>query len=111
MMRKQEVWTFAANHDLPVVSVEELVRYRRSRESLVVRSGSAELPTAAGTFVATAYRGVVDGIEHLALTYGDVAAASANGEGALVRVHSECLTGDVLGSLRCDCGTQLQQAL
>jgi 3,4-dihydroxy 2-butanone 4-phosphate synthase/GTP cyclohydrolase II len=69
------------------------------------------MPTAFGEFRAVAYRNVLDGVEHLALVMGDVAAAGHSERGALVRVHSECLTGDILGSLRCDCGAQLEQAL
>jgi 3,4-dihydroxy 2-butanone 4-phosphate synthase/GTP cyclohydrolase II len=69
------------------------------------------MPTAYGDFRAVAYRNVLDGTEHLALVMGDVAAAGRSSAGALIRVHSECMTGDIFGSLRCDCGAQLQQAM
>jgi 3,4-dihydroxy 2-butanone 4-phosphate synthase/GTP cyclohydrolase II len=72
---------------------------------------TAQMPTRFGDFRALAFRSTLDGSEHLALVMGDVAAAGRTDEGALVRVHSECLTGDILGSLRCDCGGQLEQAL
>jgi 3,4-dihydroxy 2-butanone 4-phosphate synthase/GTP cyclohydrolase II len=102
---------FAAAHDLPFLHVEDLVRARRRDTTLVTRTGSAELPLAAARFTAHAYTSVLDGVDHLALTLGDVGLASQNPGGALVRVHSECLTGDMLGSQRCDCGHQLHQAI
>ena len=102
---------FAETHGLPYLHVEELVRIRRQTGELVVRSGSAQMPTSAGRFHAHAYRALHDGTEHMALVMGDLAAADAAPEGVLVRVHSECLTGDVFGSRRCDCGHQLHQAL
>jgi 3,4-dihydroxy 2-butanone 4-phosphate synthase/GTP cyclohydrolase II len=102
---------FAARHELPVLSVAELIRHRRTTEALVRRSGEATLPTDAGTFRAVAYESLLDGIEHLALVHGDPTSRVARVEGALVRVHSECLTGDLFGSRRCDCGTQLEQSL
>lgn len=102
---------FAAAHDLPVLHVADLVRYRRATESLVEPIATSTMPTEFGEFRAVAYRSVLDGTEHLALVMGDVATAGRSGEGALVRVHSECLTGDILGSLRCDCGAQLEQAM
>jgi 3,4-dihydroxy 2-butanone 4-phosphate synthase / GTP cyclohydrolase II len=102
---------FAAAHDLLVLDVADLVRHRRATERLVEQVAASEMPTAFGEFRAVAYRNVLDGVEHLALVMGDVAAAGHSQRGALVRVHSECLTGDILGSLRCDCGAQLEQAL
>ncbi|GHE09032.1 bifunctional 3,4-dihydroxy-2-butanone-4-phosphate synthase/GTP cyclohydrolase II [Klenkia taihuensis] len=102
---------FAAEHGLPVLAIADLVRHRRATETLVELVGSAQMPTEFGEFRALAYRTTLDGTEHLALVMGDLAAASRTGAGALVRVHSECLTGDILGSLRCDCGAQLEQAL
>jgi 3,4-dihydroxy 2-butanone 4-phosphate synthase/GTP cyclohydrolase II len=102
---------FAAAHDLLVLDVADLVRHRRATERLVEQVAASEMPTAFGEFRAVAYRNVLDGVEHLALVMGDVAAAGHSERGALVRVHSECLTGDILGSLRCDCGAQLEQAL
>jgi 3,4-dihydroxy 2-butanone 4-phosphate synthase/GTP cyclohydrolase II len=111
MLRGRRVLEFAEEHGLPVLAIADLVRYLRRTTSLVERSGSAAMPTAHGQFRAIAYRGVLDGIEHLALVCGDVSTEAANRRGVLVRVHSECLTGDVIGSLRCDCGSQLHNGL
>ena len=105
------ITAFAARHELPVLSVADLIRHRRTTEALVRRSGEATLPTDAGTFRAVAYESLLDGIEHLALVHGDPTSGVARAEGALVRVHSECLTGDLFGSRRCDCGAQLEQSL
>lgn len=102
---------FAARHRLPFLTIAELVRHRRRTERLIEPNGGARLPTRHGQFQAWSYRSVLDGVEHLALTLGDVTAAGSSRAGVLVRVHSECLTGDLLGSLRCDCGTQLDAAL
>jgi 3,4-dihydroxy 2-butanone 4-phosphate synthase/GTP cyclohydrolase II len=107
MLRGQPLLDFAAEHDLPVLTVADLVRHRRATEELAVPTGSAHIPTRHGTFRATAFRSEIDGQEHLALTLGDI----RGDDPVLVRVHSECLTGDVLGSLKCDCGTQLDAAL
>lgn len=106
MLRGAALLAFAAEHDLPVVTVAELVRHRRAGADAVTPTGSSLVPTRHGEFRATAFR-AADGREHLALALGDVRAGGA----VLVRVHSECLTGDVVGSLRCDCGTQLDAAL
>ena len=106
MRRGESLAAFAAEHDLPLLTIADLIRYRRATESHVERVATARMPTAYGDFTAVAYRDVHDRTEHLALVAGDPA-----GAGALVRIHSECLTGDVLGSLRCDCGTQLQESL
>jgi 3,4-dihydroxy 2-butanone 4-phosphate synthase/GTP cyclohydrolase II len=111
MRRGASLTAFAQEHDLPVLAIADLVRYRRATERLVELVGSAQMPTAFGDFRALAYRNTLDGTEHLALVMGDLAAAGRTEAGALVRVHSECLTGDILGSLRCDCGGQLEQAL
>jgi 3,4-dihydroxy 2-butanone 4-phosphate synthase/GTP cyclohydrolase II len=111
MRRGDALLAFAAEHDLPVVTIAELIRHRRATENLVERVATTALPTAFGTFRAVAYRSTADDSEHLALVLGDVAAQGATRQGVLTRMHSECLTGDVLGSLRCDCGSQLQQAL
>jgi 3,4-dihydroxy 2-butanone 4-phosphate synthase/GTP cyclohydrolase II len=111
MRRGASLTAFAAEHGLPVLAIADLVRYRRATERLVELVGSAQMPTAFGDFRALAYRSTLDGTEHLALVMGDIAAAGRTEAGALVRVHSECLTGDILGSLRCDCGGQLEQAL
>lgn len=102
---------FAEEHDLLVLDVGDLVRHRRATERLVAQVAASAMPTTFGDFRAVAYRDLVDGTEHLALVMGDVAAAGHGDRGVLVRVHSECLTGDILGSLRCDCGAQLEQAL
>jgi 3,4-dihydroxy 2-butanone 4-phosphate synthase/GTP cyclohydrolase II len=111
MRRGADLSAFAAQHGLPMLSISDLVQYRRATERLVEPTASCTLPTRYGDFRAVVYRSSLDGIEHLALVLGDVAAAGATDAGALVRVHSECLTGDILGSLRCDCGGQLDQAL
>ena len=111
MSRGDQLKAFAAEHDLPLLSIADLVRHRRATERLIEHVASASLPTAFGDFTAIAYRSTVDGTEHLAMVYGDVAAASRSGASVLTRVHSECLTGDILGSLRCDCGSQLEYAL
>jgi 3,4-dihydroxy 2-butanone 4-phosphate synthase/GTP cyclohydrolase II len=111
MSRGAQLRAFTAEHDLPILAIADLVRYRRATDQLIERVASAAMPTTCGDFRAVAYRSTVDGTEHLALVLGDVAAAGRSEAGALVRVHSECLTGDVLGSLRCDCGSQLEQAL
>ncbi|TCO54392.1 bifunctional 3,4-dihydroxy-2-butanone-4-phosphate synthase/GTP cyclohydrolase II [Actinocrispum wychmicini] len=107
MMRRPALVRFAARHDLPVVTVADLIRYRRAFASLVVRAGEADIPTELATFRAIAYESTVDSWEHLALVLGNV----ADGDEVLVRVHSECLTGDLVGSLRCDCGPQLDLAM
>ncbi|MGH3626160.1 MAG: GTP cyclohydrolase II, partial [Sciscionella sp.] len=98
---------FAAEHDLPMISIADLIAYRRRFEKQVRRVAKARIPTVHGTFTAVGYDSVLDGIEHVALVYGEI----GDGENLLVRVHSECLTGDVLGSLRCDCGPQLDAAM
>lgn len=107
----EDLLAFAAAHDLPVLRIADLVRYRNSTEHFVERFATSGMPTVFGEFRAVAYRSMLDGTEHLALVMGDVAAAGRSEAGVLVRVHSECLTGDILGSLRCDCGAQLEQAL
>jgi len=107
MARLPELEAFAAEHGLPLVSIADLIRYRRHHEKLVRRVAEATLPTDHGEFHAVVFEGVLDGEQHMAMVYGDIADAGD----VLVRVHSECLTGDALGSLRCDCGPQLQAAL
>ena len=102
---------FAHRHGLPYLDMADLVRHRRRTERLVRRTGRARLPTDHGPFTASCFRSTVDGIEHVALTTGDLAAANAAEAGVLVRVHSECVTGDLFGSQRCDCGSQLRAAL
>ncbi|MFH0245279.1 bifunctional 3,4-dihydroxy-2-butanone-4-phosphate synthase/GTP cyclohydrolase II [Streptomyces sp. HK10] len=126
MLRLPELVPFAREHGLAIVSIEALIAYRRSREQTVPapaapaatapadldvpavrREAVTSLPTAHGDFRAHGYRSTADGVEHIALVAGDVEGA----EDVLVRVHSECLTGDVFGSLRCDCGPQLEDSL
>jgi 3,4-dihydroxy 2-butanone 4-phosphate synthase/GTP cyclohydrolase II len=111
MCRPRELARLTEEHGLPAVTVADLVRYRRATERLVVETGTALLPTPHGTFSATSFRSIPDDVEHLALVLGDVTTTEASDPGVLVRVHSECLTGDVLGSLKCDCGTQLTQSM
>jgi 3,4-dihydroxy 2-butanone 4-phosphate synthase/GTP cyclohydrolase II len=107
MARLPELERFAARHGLPIISIAELIRYRRRNEKLVRRVSEARIPTEGGSFTAYVYESVLDGEQHLALVMGDVAGHAD----VLVRVHSECLTGDVFGSLRCDCGPQLRAAV
>jgi 3,4-dihydroxy 2-butanone 4-phosphate synthase/GTP cyclohydrolase II len=107
MKRAPELRAFADEHDLAMISIDDLVRYRHRTEDLVERVAQTRLPTRHGEFTAYGYRSTIDGAEHLALVYGDV----SGDEPVLTRVHSECLTGDVFGSQRCDCGPQLDEAL
>ncbi len=107
MARMPQLELFSAQHGIKIVSVAQLIDYRRHREKLVTRVAEAQLPTRYGDFVIYAYASVAEKEEHVALVMGDV----RNGPPPLVRVHSECLTGDVLGSLRCDCGDQLRTAM
>src|SRR3954463_5843009 len=106
MARLPSLREFAARHQLPLVSIADLVAYRRRTEPLVARVAEARLPTRHGLFTARVYRDH-GGIEHVALVMGEVRGTPDT----LVRVHSECLTGDIFGSLRCDCGAQLDAAL
>jgi len=107
MARVPDLVDYCREHGLRMITVSDLIEYRRRREKLVERMTSVRLPTAFGEFVAIAFREKLSGKHHVALVKGDVDGA----ENVLVRVHSECLTGDVFHSLRCDCGEQLQQAL
>jgi 3,4-dihydroxy 2-butanone 4-phosphate synthase / GTP cyclohydrolase II len=109
MKRGHELREFADEHGLKLISIEQMVHYRRRTETHVERLAETRLPTKYGEFTAFGYRITVDGSEHVALVYGD--AADLGGEPVLTRVHSECLTGDVFGSARCDCGPQLEEAL
>jgi len=108
MARLPELRVFARTHGLKMCSVAGLIAYRRQQEKLVSFEEDVDMPTAFGHFRLRLYKSIADGHEHLALYLGDLAAP---GEPPLVRVHSECLTGDVFGSARCDCGTQLHTAL
>ena len=107
MARLPQLIEFCKQHGLLLSSIAALVEWRRHKERLVERIGSARVPTEWGDFECVAYRSTLDGIEHLAFVRGDV----GNGKPLLTRVHSECLTGDVFGSLRCDCGDQLAAAM
>ena len=107
MMRASALRVFADDHGLAMISIADLIRYRRRYESQIERIAQTRMPTVHGTFDAHAYRDTVTGGEHVALVVGDV----RDGEPVLVRVHSECLTGDTFGSLRCDCGPQLRAAM
>jgi 3,4-dihydroxy 2-butanone 4-phosphate synthase/GTP cyclohydrolase II len=107
MARLPSLERFAADHGLQVISIADLIRYRRHREKLVRRVSEARIPTRHGDFTAYVFASLLDGVEHMAFVRGEVAGATD----VLVRVHSECLTGDVFGSLRCDCGVQLDLAL
>jgi 3,4-dihydroxy 2-butanone 4-phosphate synthase / GTP cyclohydrolase II len=107
MARLPELTAFARAHGLTIISIADLIAYRRRTESTVDRVAETRLPTRHGEWRAYGYRGRLDGAEHLALVLGDLGA----GTDVLVRVHSECLTGDVFGSLRCDCGPQLDAAM
>jgi 3,4-dihydroxy 2-butanone 4-phosphate synthase / GTP cyclohydrolase II len=116
MARLPQLEIFAKKHNLRIVSIEDLIKYRlkhdktyigAEKEPLVERIGEAELPSRYGNFKIIAYKSHADGMEHVALVKGEVQGK----ENVLVRVHSECLTGDILGSLRCDCGGQLAEAL
>lgn len=107
MMRTTELLEFAEEYGITAITIADLIKYRLNHESLVVREADADLPTAYGHFQILGYRNSVNGEQHVALVMGDV----ANGEPVLCRVHSECLTGDVFGSERCDCGDQLHQAM
>ncbi len=107
MARLPELIEFAQTHDIPIISIADMIRYRNRHERLVERFSSARIPTIYGEFSAHIYRSSLDDVEHLAFVFGDL----SENEIPLVRVHSECLTGDVLGSLRCDCGSQLDLAM
>ena len=107
MARLPDLLKFAKRHKLKVVSIAELIRHRRDNERLVVKEVEIPFPTAHGDFMLHLYRSLVDGKHHLAVVKGVVAGQ----KDVLVRVHSECLTGDVFGSQRCDCGGQLDKAL
>jgi 3,4-dihydroxy 2-butanone 4-phosphate synthase/GTP cyclohydrolase II len=107
MARLPQLLKFRKKHRLKICSIEDLIVYRRSREKLIEREQVIKLPTDFGDFNLHMYRSIVDGVHHLALVKGVISPKKIT----LVRVHSECLTGDVFGSLRCDCGNQLHAAL
>jgi 3,4-dihydroxy 2-butanone 4-phosphate synthase/GTP cyclohydrolase II len=107
MARLPELEGLARRHGLPLISIADLIRFRRQREKLVKRIADARMPTEWGDFTCYVYESLLDGEQHVAMVKGAVQGES----NVMVRVHSECLTGDALGSLRCDCGVQLQMAL
>jgi 3,4-dihydroxy 2-butanone 4-phosphate synthase/GTP cyclohydrolase II len=107
MARLPELEAFAEEHDLLLISIADLIRYRRQKDKLVKRIAEARIPTQYGDFTCYAYESVLDGEQHLAFVKGAVQGE----DNVMVRVHSECLTGDVFGSLRCDCGPQLDAAI
>lgn len=107
MARLPQLITFCQKHNLKLISIADLISYRMKKEKLVWRSAIAELPTAYGTFQLIAYENSVDTLTHLALVMGEIDPKGTT----LVRVHSECLTGDVFASLRCDCGKQIHWAM
>src|SRR4051794_2681926 len=107
MARLDELEVFAAEHDLALISIADLIAYRRRTEKQVQQLAEARLPTRHGEFRAYGYLSLLDNTDHLALVKGDI----GDGRDVLVRVHSECLTGDVFGSQRCDCGPQLDASL
>jgi 3,4-dihydroxy 2-butanone 4-phosphate synthase/GTP cyclohydrolase II len=107
MARLPDLVDFCQRHELVLISIADLIAYRRRNEKQIERIVTAQMPLDAGTFAAVGYRSLLDAGEHLALVRGDI----GDGQDVLVRVHSECLTGDVLSSRRCDCGPQLQASL
>jgi 3,4-dihydroxy 2-butanone 4-phosphate synthase / GTP cyclohydrolase II len=107
MARRPELETFAREHDLKFITVAQLVAYRLSKERLVERVAQVTLPTPHGEFGLIGYRSLIDSCEHVALVKGELEGKDE----VLVRMHSECLTGDVFGSMRCDCGEQLEAAM
>jgi 3,4-dihydroxy 2-butanone 4-phosphate synthase/GTP cyclohydrolase II len=106
MARMPQLEKFASTHDMKVVTVADIITYRREHEKLVERVAEARVPTVHGEFLAVSYRSIVDPNDHIALVKGNL-----SDKPALVRVHSECMTGDVFGSTRCDCGDQMESAL
>lgn len=107
MARVPQLFEFASRHGLRIITVKDLITFRTRREKLIRRVAEASIPTLHGTFRALLYQSLVGSDQHLALTLGDI----TPGDEVLVRVHSECLTSDVFGSLRCDCGPQMDRAL
>ena len=107
MSRLDDLLAFIKEHNLKIVSIEQLIHYRKIHDELVKVECSAKLPTDSGTFELVGFDNQLDGKEHIAIVKGDVAGK----ENVLVRIHSECFTGDILGSYRCDCGSQLKKAM
>jgi len=111
MARVPDLLPYCKRHGIKMITVADLIKYRRRTEKLVERVAEASLPTDYGDFTVVGYRALMDSKHHVALVKGDVRAAAESGESVMVRVHSECLTGDVFHSQRCDCGQQLADAL
>ncbi|PPJ27404.1 bifunctional 3,4-dihydroxy-2-butanone-4-phosphate synthase/GTP cyclohydrolase II [Nocardia nova] len=109
MARTEELRIFADEHELALISIADMIAWRRKHEKQVERIAEARIPTKYGEFKAVGYKSIYDNVEHVALVHGDLSVDA--GDDVLVRVHSECLTGDVFGSLRCDCGPQLDAAM
>jgi 3,4-dihydroxy 2-butanone 4-phosphate synthase/GTP cyclohydrolase II len=107
MSRLDDLLAFTKEHNLKIVSIEQLIHYRKVHDELVKVECSAKLPTDSGTFELVGFDNQLDGKEHIAIVKGEVAGK----ENVLVRIHSECFTGDILGSYRCDCGSQLKKAM
>ena len=107
MMRMPDLRRFSEEHGIGIVSIASIIAYRREHERIIERVADARLPTKHGNYTITSYSSLVDAAEHVALVIGDI----STNDPVLVRVHSECLTGDVFGSLRCDCGEQVDLAL
>jgi 3,4-dihydroxy 2-butanone 4-phosphate synthase/GTP cyclohydrolase II len=107
MARMPDLEVFSKEHDMPIVSIADIIEYRLRKERLVRRAAEAKLPTMHGSFISIVYENDVDNFQHMALVKGDV----SGDEPVLVRVHSECMTGDIFGSARCDCGQQLHEAM
>ena len=107
MSRLDDLLKFTKEHDLKIISIEQLIHYRKVHDELIKVECSAKLPTGSGTFEIVGFDNQLDGKEHIALVKGEVAGK----ENVLVRIHSECFTGDILGSQRCDCGSQLKRAM
>ncbi|MFD9606613.1 bifunctional 3,4-dihydroxy-2-butanone-4-phosphate synthase/GTP cyclohydrolase II [Streptomyces sp. NBC_01224] len=107
MLRLPQLVPFARKHGLTIISIEDLIAYRRSSEPTVRREAEVRLPTSFGAFTAYGYRSTTDGVEHVALVHGGI----GDGGDVLVRIHSECLTGDIFQSQRCDCGPQLHASM
>ncbi|RCV06937.1 hypothetical protein SETIT_1G204000v2 [Setaria italica] len=107
MARLPKLRVFAERENLKIISIADLIRYRRKRDRLIERASVARLPLRWGNVRAYCYRSVIDGIEHIAMVKGEI----GDGQDILVRVHSECLTGDIFGSARCDCGDQLAMSM
>ena len=111
MAQTDELRVFADEHGLAMITIADLIEWRRKHEKHIERIAEARIPTRHGEFRAIGYSSIYEDVEHVALVRGEIAGPNADGDDVLVRVHSECLTGDVFGSRRCDCGPQLDAAM